>query len=72
MHAAAVIWHLLAAIVATTGQAPGSPVLHLIDAVVGGCFVVVSLFGRTSLLSRPAVTARATTSTTSGSPGCSA
>lgn len=59
MHAAAVIWHLLAAIVATVGQAPGSPVLHLIDAVVCGCFVVVSLFGRNSLLSRPAVSARA-------------
>src|SRR5699024_4487284 len=39
--------------------APGSPALHLIDAVVCLCFVVVSLFGRTSLLSRPAVTARA-------------
>ncbi|MGO3208859.1 MAG: hypothetical protein ACTIJK_03595, partial [Brachybacterium sp.] len=59
MHTAAVIWHLLAAIVATTGKAPGSSSLHLIDAVVCGCFVVVSLFGRTSLLSRPAVSARA-------------
>ncbi|MGO1481327.1 MAG: hypothetical protein ACTHWF_09400 [Brachybacterium sp.] len=59
MHAAAVVWHLLAAIAATAGQAPGGTVLHLIDAVVCACFVVVSLFGRTSLLSRPAVTARA-------------
>ena len=59
MHAAAVLWHLVAAIAGTIGSAPGSPVLHLIDAVVCACFVVVSLFGRTSLLSRPAVSARA-------------
>lgn len=59
MHAAAVLWHLLAAIAAVPGRAPGSPALHLIDAVVCVCFVVVSLFGRTSLLSRPAVSARA-------------
>ena len=59
MHAAAVLWHLLAAIASVSGRAPGGPVLHLIDAVVCGCFVVVSLFGRTSLLSRPAVSARA-------------
>lgn len=59
MHTAAVIWHLLAAIAATAGRAPGSPALHLIDAVVCVCFVVVSLFGRTSLLSRQAVSARA-------------
>src|SRR5699024_3750128 len=59
MHAAAVLWHLLAAIAALGGRGPGSPVLHLIDAVVCVCFVVVSLFGRTALLSRPAVTARA-------------
>ena len=59
MHATAVLWHLLAAIAALAGRAPGSPALHLIDAVVCLCFVVVSLFGRTSLLSRPAVTARA-------------
>lgn len=59
MHAAAVLWHLVAAIAGTIGSAPGSPVLHLIDAVVCACFVVVSLFGRTSLLSRQAVSARA-------------
>lgn len=59
MHATAVLWHVLAAIAALAGRAPGSPALHLIDAVVCLCFVVVSLFGRTSLLSRPAVTARA-------------
>ncbi|MDN6400228.1 MAG: hypothetical protein L0K01_07210 [Brachybacterium sp.] len=59
MHTAAVVWHLLAAIAAVGGRAPGSPMLHLIDAVVCVCFVVVSLFGRTSLLSRPAVSARA-------------
>ncbi|HLQ79649.1 MAG TPA: hypothetical protein VK122_01020 [Brachybacterium sp.] len=59
MHAAAVLWHLLAAIAALGGRGPGSPVLHLIDAVVCVCFVVVSLFGRTALLSRPAVSARA-------------
>lgn len=59
MHTAAVLWHLLAAIAATSGRAPGSPSLHLIDAVVCACFVVVSVFGRTSLLSRPAVSARA-------------
>ncbi|MGP9537905.1 DUF7937 domain-containing protein [Brachybacterium sp. AOP43-C2-M15] len=59
MHTAAVLWHLMAAAAATAGQAPGSPVLHLIDAVVCACFVVVSLVGRTSLLSRQAVSARA-------------
>ncbi|HEX7352209.1 hypothetical protein [Brachybacterium sp.] len=59
MHTAAVLWHLLATIAALAGQAPGSPALHLIDAVVCVCFAVVSLFGRTSLLSRPAVSARA-------------
>ena len=59
MHTAAVLWQLLAAIAATSGRAPGSPSLHLIDAVVCACFVVVSVFGRTSLLSRPAVSARA-------------
>ncbi|MDN5898507.1 MAG: hypothetical protein L0H74_00385 [Brachybacterium sp.] len=59
LHAAAVLWHLLAATAGLGGRAPGSPVLHLIDAVVCVCFVVVSLFGRTSLLSRPAVSARA-------------
>ena len=59
MHTAAVVWHLLAAIVAVDGRAPGSTILHLIDAVVCVCFVVVFLFGRTSLLSRPAMSARA-------------
>jgi hypothetical protein len=59
MHAAAVLWHLLAAVAGVAGRAPAGPTLHLIDAVVCVCFVVVSLFGRTSLLSRPAVTARA-------------
>ena len=59
MHTAAVLWHVLAAIAAVGGRGPGSPTLHLIDAVVCVCFVVVSLFGRTSLLSRPAVSARA-------------
>ena len=59
MHAAAVLWHLLAALAALGGRGPGSPVLHLIDAVVCVCFVVVSVFGRTALLSRPAVSARA-------------
>ncbi|AXK44278.1 hypothetical protein [Brachybacterium saurashtrense] len=59
MHAAAVLWHVLAAIAALAGRAPGSPQLHLIDAVVCVCFVVVSLFGRTALLTRPAVSARA-------------
>ncbi|MBB5832403.1 DUF7937 domain-containing protein [Brachybacterium aquaticum] len=59
MHAAAVLWHLLASLAATAGAAPGGPVLHLVDAVVCVCFVVVSLFGRNALLSRPAVSARA-------------
>lgn len=59
LHAAAVLWHLLAALVASTGLAPGGTVLHLIDAAVCLCFVAVSLFARTSLLSRPATTARA-------------
>ncbi|GAA1284464.1 hypothetical protein [Brachybacterium alimentarium] len=59
LHTAAVLWHVLAAVVATSGRIQGSPVLHLIDAAVCLCFVAVSLFARTSLLSRPAVTARA-------------
>ncbi|MGP5077071.1 DUF7937 domain-containing protein [Brachybacterium alimentarium] len=59
LHTAAVLWHVLAAVVATSGRLQGSPVLHLIDAAVCLCFVAVSLFARTSLLSRPAVTARA-------------
>ncbi|WP_246955134.1 hypothetical protein [Brachybacterium sp. Marseille-Q7125] len=61
MHGAAMLWHLIAAIVALgpSGQAPGGPVIHLIDAVVCVCFVVVSLFGRSALLTRPAVSARA-------------
>ncbi|ATG55691.1 hypothetical protein CFK41_13595 [Brachybacterium ginsengisoli] len=59
MHAAAVLWHVLAAIASLGGRAPGSPLLHGIDAVVCVCFLVVSLSGRTSLLTRPAVSARA-------------
>lgn len=59
LHTAAVLWHVLAAVVATSGRIQGSPVLHLIDAAVCLCFVAVSLFARPSLLSRPAVTARA-------------
>lgn len=59
MHAAAVLWHLLVALASLGGTSPGSPQLHLIDAVVCICFVAVSLFGRTSLLTRPAVSARA-------------
>jgi hypothetical protein len=59
MHTAAVVWHLLVALAATSVTMPGGPVLHLVDAVVCACFVVVSLFGRTALLSRPAVSARA-------------
>ncbi|GAA1484123.1 MULTISPECIES: hypothetical protein [Brachybacterium] len=59
MHTAAVLWHLLAAISSSSGQTPGGPVLHLVDAAVCICFVAVSLFARTSLLSRPAVIARA-------------
>lgn len=59
MHAAAVAWHVMAALAGTAGQAPGGPVLHGIDAVVCLCFLVVSLFGRTALISRPAVSARA-------------
>ncbi|WP_114855171.1 hypothetical protein [Brachybacterium sp. YJGR34] len=60
MHAAAVFWHLCAALAATASQAPGGPLLHLVDAVLCACFIAVSLFGRTALLSRPAVSARAT------------
>ncbi|HJC68233.1 hypothetical protein [Brachybacterium sp. EE-P12] len=59
MHTAAVLWHLLIALAATSAPVAGGPVLHLIDAVVCACFVVVSLFGRTALLSRPALSARA-------------
>lgn len=59
MHTAAVLWHLMGALAATSVARPGGPVLHLVDAVVCACFVLVSLFGRTALLSRPAVSARA-------------
>ena len=59
MHTAAVLWHLLIALAATSAPVAGGPVLHLIYAVVCACFVVVSLFGRTALLSRPALSARA-------------
>ncbi len=59
MHTAAVLWHLMGALAATSVTRPGGPVLHLVDAVVCACFVLVSLFGRTALLSRPAVSARA-------------
>ena len=59
MHSAAVLWHLMGALAATSVPRPGGPVLHLADAAVCACFVVVSVFGRTALLSRPAVSARA-------------
>lgn len=59
MHTAAVLWHLLIAIAATSAPVAGGPVLHLVDAVVCACFVVVSVFGRNALLSRPALSARA-------------
>ncbi|APX34151.1 hypothetical protein BH708_17185 [Brachybacterium sp. P6-10-X1] len=59
MHTSAVLWHLLAAISSSSGRTPGGPVLHLVDAAVCVCFVAVSLFARTSLLSRPALVARA-------------
>lgn len=59
MHSAAVLWHLMGALAATSVPRPGGPVLHLVDAVVCACFVLVSVFGRTALLSRPAVSARA-------------
>ena len=59
MHTAAVLWHLLIALAATSAPVAGGPVLHLVDAVVCACFVVVSVFGRTALLSRPALSARA-------------
>ena len=59
MHTSAVLWHLLAAISSSSGRTPGGPVLHLVDAAVCLCFVAVSLFARTSLLSRPALVARA-------------
>lgn len=59
MHSAAVLWHLMGALAATSVPRPGGPVLHLVDAAVCACFVLVSVFGRTALLSRPAVSARA-------------
>ncbi|MFQ6484330.1 hypothetical protein [Brachybacterium epidermidis] len=59
MHAAAVIWHLLAAIASPTGVTRGGPVLHLLDAVVCACFVAVSIFARRALLERRAEVARA-------------
>ena len=60
LHAAAVLWHLLAAITGTAGITLGGPVLHLVDAAVCACFVAVSLFARKALLERPAALARAT------------
>uniref|UniRef100_UPI00404AF2FA DUF7937 domain-containing protein n=1 Tax=Brachybacterium sp. GPGPB12 TaxID=3023517 RepID=UPI00404AF2FA len=59
MHSAAVLWHLMGALAATSVPRPGGPVLHLVDAAVCACFVLVSVFGRTAPLSRPAVSARA-------------
>ena len=59
MHAGAVVWQLLVAITAIPAHTSGSPLLHVIDAMVCASFVVVSLFGRTALLTRPAVSARA-------------
>ncbi|MGY5764210.1 DUF7937 domain-containing protein [Brachybacterium sp. DNPG3] len=59
MHAAAVLWHLLAAVAGTTGISPGGPVLHLLDALVCAVFGIVSLSARTALLNRPADRARA-------------
>lgn len=59
MHSAALLWHLMGALAATSVPRPGGPVLHLVDAAVCVCFVLVSVFGRTALLSRPAVSARA-------------
>ena len=38
LHAAAVLWHLLAAITGTAGITLGGPVLHLVDAAVCACF----------------------------------
>lgn len=58
MHIAAVIWQVLAALAALGGAGRGGPVLHLMDAVVAACFVVLSLFARRSLIERPAGIAR--------------
>src|SRR5699024_6470584 len=43
MHSAAVLWHLMGALAATSVPRPGGPVLHLADAAVCACFVVVSV-----------------------------
>lgn len=60
MHAAAVVWHVLAVIASRTGDAaPGGQVVHLLGAAVCACFAAVSLFGRRALLERPADLARA-------------
>lgn len=59
MHVAAAVWNVLAAIAALGGQGMGGPVLHLMDAVIAACFVVVSVFARRALLERPADQARA-------------
>ncbi|MEE1651495.1 hypothetical protein V1260_11950 [Brachybacterium sp. J144] len=60
MHVAAVVWHLLTAIAAPTGQAPGGVAIHLIDAGVCACLAAISLFARHTLLTRPAGPARST------------
>lgn len=59
MHAAATVWNLLVAVAALDGQGDGGTVLHLLDAVICACFVVVSVFARRALLERPADQARA-------------
>ncbi|MCL6422567.1 hypothetical protein Bequi_04065 [Brachybacterium sp. JHP9] len=58
MHTAAVLWQVAAAIAATGGAGHGGPVLHIVDALVSACYVVLSLFARRSLLERPANIAR--------------
>ncbi|MCS6712035.1 hypothetical protein JSY14_08385 [Brachybacterium sp. EF45031] len=59
LHAAAVVWAVLAAIAALGGAAVAPVALLIVDAAVALVFVVVSLFARRSLLERPAATARA-------------
>lgn len=60
MHTASAGWHVLAGVASLGGAGTGGIVLHLVDAVVAACFVVLSLVARRALLDRPAEVARST------------
>lgn len=59
IHLAAVVACVLMAVAAAGGVGRGVPLLHIIDAVLAGIFVVLSSVGRRSLLERSALSARA-------------